>query len=574
MAFVFGYFTTSIFASNNMFATLRRHQKWVFAGIIAIVIPSFVVFFTPDASLRGGGGKANFGTINGRSISQEEFAQAYHEAEMRYLFSYGTWPGREDANRSGFDLERETRNRVLLLDLIKENKIHVSNEAAAGWIANAFRDRREKVFRLDSYNQFVKKTLLEKGIHERDFERFASHEVAIQQLVSIYGLNGRLVTPQEAESLFRHEHDEFQTDAAVFSATNYLSSVPVNPAALSQFYSNRLASYRIPDRVQVSYIKFDVTNQLADADQQLAKQTNLTQLINGLYLQQGENYFTGPDGKPLPETEAKVKIKEQLRHEFALQAARKKAGAFAVELFKQAPQKEANLALMASNQYPVVITEPFSEFEGPKGLLVMENFTRAAFNLTPEEPFAPPVNGEDGVFIMALHKKIPAEFPSFESVKVKVTEDYRRSQALSIAHMEGQKFYETATNGLAQGKSFADICKDAKVTPITLPNFSLSTRSLATLDERLDLSSLKMQAVKLQPGKIGAFTISRDGGFVLHMRGTEAVSDAVVKTDLPEFIKSMRQSRMYEAFGSWLNQQITEARLTAPPTGKATEAAN
>ena len=68
--------------------------------------------------------------------------------------------------------------------------------------------------------------------------------------------------------------------------------------------------------------------------------------------------------------------------------------------------------------------------------------------------------------------------------------------------------------------------------------------------------------------------ISRDGGFILHMRGTQPVSDAVVKTDLPEFIKSMRQSRMYEAFGSWLNQQITEARLTAPPTGKTTETAN
>ena len=556
-----------------MFATLRRHQKWILGGIIAVVIPSFVVFFTPDATLRGGGGKGNFGAINGRAISQEQFAQAYHEAELRYLFSYGTWPGREDANRSGFDLEREARNRVLLIDLVRQNKIHVSDEATAAWIANAFRDRRERVFRLDSYNQFVKKTLQEKGIRERDFERFAGHEVAIQQLVSIYGLNGRLVTPQEAENLFRHERDEFQTEAVLFSATNYLASVTLTPAAISQFYSNRLASYRIPERVQVSYIKFDLTNHLADADQQLAKQTNLTQIINGLYQQQGENYFTGPDGKPLPEAEAKVKVKEQLRHEFALQAARKKAGTFAVELFKLTPQNEQNLSLLASNQYKVVITEPFSEFEGPKGLLVMENFTRAAFNLTPEEPFAPPINGEDGVFIMALHKKLAAEFPTLETIKDKVTEDYRRSQALAAARQQGQKFYEMATNSLVQGTSFANLCKEAKLTPIELPNFSLSTRSLATLDDRLDISSIKEQSTKLQSGKVGAFTVSRDGGFVLHMRGFSPVSDTVVKTDLPDFVKSMRQTRMYEAFGSWLNQQIAEARLTAPASSK-TETAN
>lgn len=557
-----------------MFATIRRHQKWFWAGIIAVVIPSFVVFFTPDASLRGGGAKASFGSINGRTISQDEFAQAYHEAELRYLFSYGTWPGREEASRSGFDLERETRNRILLLDLIASNKIHVSNEAAAAWIANAFRDRRERVFRLDSYNQFIKKTLQEKGIRERDFERFAHHEVAIQQLVNIYGLNGRLVTPQEAENLFRHEHDEFQTEAAVFSATNYLASVTLNPAAISQFYTNRLSAYRIPERVQVSYIKFDVTNNLADADQQLARQTNLTQIINGLYQQQGENYFTGPDGKPLPEAEAKVKIKDQLRHEFALQAARKKAGTFAVELFKITPQKEENLSLMASNQYKVVITEPFSEFEGPKNLLVMENFTRAAFKLTPEEPFAPPINGEDGVYIIALHKKLAAEFPTFEAVKDKVTEDYRRTQALSIARQNGIKFYETATNAITHGKTFADICKEAKVSPLTVPNFSLSTRSLTTLDDRLDLSALKEQASKLQPGKFGTFMMSRDGGFVLYLRGIEPVGETVVKADLPEFLKSMRQSRMYEAFGSWMNQQIAEARLTAPPGAKTAESAN
>ena len=552
-----------------MIVILRRHQKWMWAAIIAVVIPSFVIFFTPDATLQSGGARANFGSLNGRPISQEDYAIAYHETELRYFISYGSWPSGDEARRFGVDVDREARSRVLMIELLKENHIHASDEAIGKWISTTFQDRRQRVFRPESVTAFLQR-VQEKGIREADFLRFVGHEVGIQQLVSVYGLNGRLVTPQEAEDLYRREHEQMQTQVALFSATNYVAKVTWTTNSLAQFYTNQLATYRIPERVQVQYVRFNVTNFLADADQELAKQTNLNQILDATYQRQGASYFTDTNGLPMPEAAAKERLKDQFRRELAIQAARRKAGAFAVELFKMTPMKAANLNTMAAtNGLQAELTEPFSEYEPPRGLRVMDNFTKAAFALTEEEPMAGPFVGEDGVYIIALSRRLPAEIPPLASIREKVTEHYQRVEAIRMARQAGETFETTLTNALAQGKSFAAICTEAKVTPLAVPKFSQSTRSLPDLDERLDLNSLREAAANLPVEKASRFTASRDGGFVLYLQARVPADEPTLKQELPEYVKTLRQSRQFDAFSEWLSRQATLARLMAPET-KAT----
>ena len=104
-----------------------------------------------------------------------------------------------------------------------------------------------------------------------DFGRFVRHYLGIQEMIGTLGLSGKLVTPQEARELYQREHQELATEAVFFSASNYLAKVSVPPEAIAQFYTNRLASYRIPDRVQVSYVQFEFTNFLDQAKQELAQ---------------------------------------------------------------------------------------------------------------------------------------------------------------------------------------------------------------------------------------------------------------------------------------------------------------
>ena len=90
-----------------------------------------------------------------------------------------------------------------------------------------------------------------------------------------------MITPQEAASLYQREHQELSSQIIFFSANNYLKSVKVTPEALGQFYTNYLAEYRLPDRVQLNYVAFSITNYLAQSKAEWAK-TNFEAQVDAI----------------------------------------------------------------------------------------------------------------------------------------------------------------------------------------------------------------------------------------------------------------------------------------------------
>jgi len=116
-----------------MFGSFRRHQKWIWILGVLVIIPSFVIFFSPDAKWRAGGvgsGRAFtvYGkpvTIGGRAIRNEEFNKAYDETLLGYFFrGNGSWPGNEPSLQD--NLQRDAIFRVFLIGKLDEMGIRVS----------------------------------------------------------------------------------------------------------------------------------------------------------------------------------------------------------------------------------------------------------------------------------------------------------------------------------------------------------------------------------------------------------------------------------------------------------------
>src|SRR5689334_14766948 len=98
-----------------MFGTIRKHQTWLWTIIATVTIVSFVVFFNPNN--RGVGssrGPANFGSINGERITEEDYRNAQKEVLLQYYFmSGGHWLDNEtEAKKAGFDFEKEVYVRL------------------------------------------------------------------------------------------------------------------------------------------------------------------------------------------------------------------------------------------------------------------------------------------------------------------------------------------------------------------------------------------------------------------------------------------------------------------------------
>lgn len=544
-----------------MFASFRRH-KWLWAVIFGLTIISFVFFFSPLGQRGGGGGfagsgKEPVGSIGGNPFTRDEWFETVRESRLRFYFSYRQWAS--DVRQTDA-IDRETRNRLFLVRKLEELDIKVAEGAAAQWIAEAFRDSDQGGFRKDYYDTFVNDLLPQRRLSRDDFERFVRHEVAIEHLVSLNGLPGKLVPPQEAELRFRQENEEVDTQAVFIWRSNYLASVTIDPASVATYYTNQQANYRVPERIRVSYVKFAATNYLAEAESSMSNNTNLTEIIDANYIQRGTNSFFGTNNLALTADAAKEQIRGEIHESYALIEARKKAIDFASELLELEP-KTNNLANLAAAKGIVSqVTLPFTQFGRPPGLTVPAEFGTAAFKLTPAQPVhEQPIVAEDAVYMIGYHQRIPSAVPPLESVRLRVTEDYRRSKSTELVNLAGASIHENIANDIAEGKTFEEICTEQQLNLVDLPPFSQKSQSVSGLPSFGSLSALKNAAFALGEHGVSTFTPTQDGGFIVGLQAKLQAADTNVTAELPEYLSNLRRTQNFQAFSSWLSNEIKQS---------------
>ena len=542
-----------------MIGTIRKHSSWLWWLIAGLTIVSFVVFMGSGPARNGGGRVAgSYGTIYGRPITAQDFQKA--QAEF-YLYSWmhnGQWPDKT-SNISRDETEQGIYIRLLLDAKAKQLGIHVGEDALVT-AANDFLRSLGRNGQPVAMDKFVEQVLAPEGLGVTDLQNFLRDELVVQQMIQVLGLSGALITPQEAGQLYDREHREVSAQAVFFSASNYLAQVAVTPAAVGQFYTNYLAAYREPARVQVSYVFFNVTNYLATAKAELEK-TNFTEYVNAVYQQYGQSQF--PEAKT-PD-EAKAKIREVLIRERASRNARQVANDFATTVFAVEPAKADNLIAAAKQKgLAYGITAPFAANSGPQEFDAPAAFTKAAFQLNADEPFAGPIPAADGIYVIALANQLPSAIPPLEEIRGRVTEDFRERSAMELAQRAATNFYFGVTVQMAAGNSFGKAVAASGQSPQLLPPFSLSSTELPGFSERASLNQFKQAAFTTAPGHISNFQPTSDGGFILFVQQLLPV-DATEKTSaLPQFLAQVRRARQTEAFNLWLQAEANRELRNTP----------
>ncbi len=546
---------------------MRKHSTWVWSIIIVVVVFTFVIWGT-NTGRQGGERRGIYGHINGQPVTEEAMVAARNEVNLRYFLRFGEWPG-ADAERMGFDLQREVFSLLLVIQKLEERNLRAGAEAKAMVVGNILRSLSKQG--INTLVDFERVLLRPQGLTLADLDRFIGHQIAIQQLTAVEGLPGQLISPRQIQSLWIRENEEISAQAVFFSASNHLNSIEVTPEAVAAFFTNQIARYRIPDRVQVSYVAYPISNYFAKADERLASITNLNARIDSVYLQRLTNSFYALYTN-LPPEQAKAQIREEVRRDFATAAARQDAAAFADELWSQDPMKSSALAMLAAQKgLTVTVSEPFDRSSTPAGLDVDSTFSQAAFRLRDDEPFAGPIAGEDHVYVLTLNRLIPSTNARFEDVKDQVTQDYRFQQAILKARELGSAFAMGLTNRLASGEAFTEACVKAGYKPVLLPPFARTTRSLPAVEEHAALGLFKQVAFDTPVGAPSRFNFTSDGGFVVYVGSRLPLDELKMKAALPDFGKVVRQTLENEAFNAWFSQEAqiglrdTPLSQTPPP---------
>jgi hypothetical protein len=534
----------------------------MWAIIIVVVVISFVIYFSPDARYHvlGRRGKSGY-HVNNRPISSPEYEDALNEAKLQFFFRYGTFPDRSDEMaRQNFHPEEAANSRLLLAELLRQMNIQVGIEATLRLrdelltLATGGQTRDMAA----ALNAFEEQVLRKNQLSLLDFERFLRHEAGLQHLVELCGLAGRLTTPQEAEAIFRREHEELDAALVYFNASNYLASITnFPPEAISQLYSNRLAEYAIPERVQLVYVHFPLTNFWSQAITNLTRQTNMAALVASIYSRQPTNFWKDKDGNPLNEADAKARIEKDLIEDQARRLAMRAVNEFTHGFnLEKTNTLQDFMALAARSNLTVHTAKPFDLLEGPSDLKLPERAIPILYRLQPEDPvLINPIPAEDGAYLFALKQRLPREIPTLEAVRDKVIEDYKHEQAKAMAKLRADIFYNTLTNGLAQGQNFTQICLDNGLLPIILPPFSRVSGEVTNLPPAVTLNEVRSLLADLAPGNVTAIRESQHGYWLAFLRQRLPVDENKLKKELPVFLANLRERRQNEAANEFISRQ-------------------
>ena len=541
-----------------MIRSLRKYQQGFLWVAAIVVITSLLAFFKPSQFSSEGGGLRSYGTMYGKPLKGEQVREANRQAKLAAIVRFGG-EDTQEARRARFNLEQETLQRLLLRRKIDDLGIRVEDADVANWIRENLKDPKTGAL---NYNAFIERVLRPKDFTSVEFEEYIRQDLALKHLLEVIGVGATLVTPREAEAEFRRENEQAHASLVVFSATNYFAGIKLDAVSLGQFFTNQLPNYRIPERRTVTFVRWESSNFLAKAEAQLAQVSGLPARLEQFYQERGADNFKDEKGQVMTKEAALAMIRQQTALVEAGRYAQAAARDFANELYSIEPVRPENLTQLAAKKgLSVEKSAPFSENGVASGLEDLTTLGRETFKLTLEQPFTTPVSGSLETVVAALADRLPSEVPALESIESRVREDKKRFDSREAARNAGLAFSQSATNELAQGKTFAQIAASAKLTPLELAPFSLSTESISGLSPGLNPSQVKDVVFNLKPGTCSRFVTTFDGGFVVYLQSVQPVDEALVKAGFNSYLEEVRQRRRQETIEAWVRNEFQVSGL-------------
>ena len=583
------------------FQKIRRKQKWLF-GIIAIpVIIGFVVLFTPDAEDRlfGRGPQSEsglYGQLDGEPVSRIQWIEA------RNIVIAQMGPQARGIPESFLD----SRAVQVLGEkaLMKRYGIAPSQDDSDEWVKQIVYSSLERS-PADSRPTFLEgleRLALNYGGYAQ-LEALARYQLGINQLRSLAGLSGVLVSAKEAEIKFRELNEEYEAEAVFLNHTNYLSLVQSTDELLKKHYTNTLANHRIPERRQLSYVTFPASNYLAQAEKKFdalkgsGRAGFLTNYWPGITAING--YETNSI-KALVKQIVSVRTNDYsgMKTEEAVAVIRKeilttpqrgidrngslvelKSGLAVIEAYKAGLDFQKSLEATYNAKPGLDTLEKMALLQNLTAattapVSLADNTVMGLARVTPSQVFRlsktnafiigdPPFSVAGDFYIASLKRIIPSRNRSFVEAKATVTADFKKGESIKLMNEAGAKIQEAVSGG----KSLEEVAKESNLTVAKLGPFDSSGGAIPGLDNKANSEDFRTQALGLEVGATSELitsstdpndTASEEAAFMVKLTAKVAVGKEKFDAEFSEYLENERGSSASRDYGARLQNETRE----------------
>lgn len=380
-----------------MLKVLRKKgvSKKILWGIAIVIIISFGFFGTANY-MSNSSTVSSAGKIHGKTVSIDDFDQAYKDTRMQAMMRYGD----NFAKISQFlNLDSETWDRIILLDEADKRNLKVSDAEVVDAIKEFSFFQRNGQYDSLLYTDVLRYVL---KVRPREFEESIRESLKLKKL---FQQETFLVTatPEEVHDAFKQKNEKIKVSYVVFPAEKFKDQVAYDESKSQSFFESHKDEFMMPNSINVDYLSWEIP---AGADE--AAKTALADTTKTVYqdIQQSN--------------------------------------------FDKAAQKH-NLAVNSSGFFS--LEQPNLKLGWPYDVLLK------VFSLNVKQ-VTEPIETPKGFYILRLKDKKDAYMPEFAEVKDRIKDMLILDEAKQVAQQRAQQALQTVKEQLsASPMEFSKLAK-------------------------------------------------------------------------------------------------------------------
>lgn len=233
-----------------MFEFIRTHQRLMQFLLLLLILPSFVLVGV--SQYEGGGSKDGVATVDGRTITQQE----WEAAQRRQIEQARAMMGAQ-FDQKLFDTP-EAKQEVLdslvaeraVNAEVARNNLTIGNAALVKAIhEQTGLNKPDGSFDIDAYKAF----LSSQGMTAEGFEQRIRQQMAVQQLAASVGATA-FAPRSVADRLSDINDQQREVQELLFPAASFAAQVKVTDEMVKAYYEKNATLFQVPETIKAEYV--------------------------------------------------------------------------------------------------------------------------------------------------------------------------------------------------------------------------------------------------------------------------------------------------------------------------------
>lgn len=535
-----------------------KHNKWLFGGLLVVIIVTFVLTIGPQ-SFFGSGGSQQRESVRyyGYDLSSPSDQQAMaFTAEVSAILHPELQVRRDQVMDYAY-------MRVAAMGIADQLGIpRPTKEALAGYVETLtiFQDPQTGEFSAESYRNMLDALQTSARYDRESVARVIREDYRIAQVRKALG-GPAYFLPFEMKKDYIDSQSTYDVAMARFDYESFNPEIEPATEELEQFYRENPSRYEIPETIQVKALQFAAeayVDEVADPEESQ---------LQAWFDTRRDQYTPEPDGDAETEEAPEIALADvrgevlaDWKREQARRIAAKKSEQFSLRLWQGSILLDTPEFNELLEEFEVQTTDlpPYSRDQTPRvGNIPAELLDSMwIYTSNPNRYFSDIAQTANGAVVLVTSGTEEARMPAFEEVREAVANDYRRTEKRRLFAERGKELRENLQAAL-ESASFTEAAADLGLEVEDLEPFTGNA-----VPQQLRASTIWEQSQYMDKGEISPMILQQDEGTFVYIQDL-IVPEVDTASEEYQTYLSQRTGNLNEAMGWARLREITDQSLNA-----------